>query len=69
MPTNKFKTLTQGFKIVAESSAAILIDFGDREVWVPRSQIESGDRVSVGDDSGDLSVTSWMIELKGLPVD
>ncbi len=50
--------------ILRETDAAILVSDGDREVWLPKSQIEySGDP---GDESVCVEIPEWLAEEKGL---
>jgi len=51
-------------EITRATDAAVLVDLGDREVWIPRSVCLEGDALDVGDT--DLIVADWFIEKEGL---
>jgi len=51
-------------EIIRTTDAAVLVDLGDREVWIPRSVCLEGDALDVGDT--DLIVADWFIEQEGL---
>jgi len=54
-------------RILYETPAAFLMEFGKSEVWVPKSQI-SKHRVSVGMGrlGGSIFVPVWLADAKGL---
>ena len=62
-------TLLEDCELIAETEAAILIEFDDggtepeigvNRFWIPRSVIESSDLEEVG-DIGDIEVATWFI--------
>lgn len=53
-------------EILEESPNALLVNIENEEVWIPRSQIEEGQKVDVGDCYGELSITQWIAEKKNL---
>lgn len=53
------KEVTLGCEQKAETSLAILFDFGDKEAWIPKSQIlHSG--------TGEIDIPEWLARAKGL---
>lgn len=64
MKRRGFGQTTIEAEIIRATDAAVLIDLGDREVWVPRSVCLEGDMLDVGDT--DLIVADWFIEKEGL---
>jgi hypothetical protein len=46
--------------IVKETEAAVLLDFGDKRVWLPKSQIDMRDWSSI------MGIPQWLAEKKGL---
>lgn len=54
-----------GGEVIAKTPLAVLIRLEDgQSVWVPRSQIEGGDELDVGDE--DLSIATWWLREQGL---
>ncbi len=47
-------------EIVNTTDAAILIEYEDGEIWIPRSAIENGDDIEGGD--GFVRIADWFIE-------
>jgi len=50
-------------KVLRVTDKALLVkleDHGDREVWIPKSQIHDDSEVYAADTEGVLIVTSWM---------
>lgn len=64
MKRNGFGQTTIEAEITRATDAAVLVDFGDREVWVPRSVCLEGDALDVGDT--DLIVADWYVQQEGL---
>lgn len=53
-------------RVVAGTTDAWLIDVGDKEVWIPRSQIvASGDGLEVGVET-EIEVPAWLAEREGI---
>jgi hypothetical protein len=53
------REVTLGCEQKAETALAILFDFGDKEAWVPKSQIlHSGDN--------EITMPEWLARAKGL---
>jgi hypothetical protein len=58
-------TLSDVDQIIHATDRAVLVRFmKGREVWIPRSQIEGGNRVEVGDE--DIAITEWFADREGL---
>ena len=51
-------------EITRATDAAVLVDLGDRELWIPRSVCLEGDALDVGDT--DLIVADWYVQQEGL---
>ena len=49
MKRRGFGQTTIAAEIIRTTDAAVLIDFEDREVWIPRSVCLEGDTLDVGD--------------------
>ena len=49
--------------IETETLKAILFNFGDEQVWIPRSQIEDD---SLPDGKGTVCVAGWLVKQNGL---
>lgn len=49
-------------RIIRETDLAVLFDFGDEELWVPESVIESCD----GDEGNEVEIKDWFVLDKGL---
>jgi hypothetical protein len=53
-------------RVVAESPSALLVDCGEIEVWIPRSQIvASADELEVGIETT-IEVPAWFAEKAGI---
>lgn len=50
----------------AETEAAILVDLGDEDMWIPKSQISPDSDVQKKGDEGTLLITEWIAKEKGL---
>jgi hypothetical protein len=46
--------------IVKETDAATLIDFGDKKIWLPKSQIDLRSWSKI------VGIPQWLVEVKGL---
>lgn len=54
-------------KIMWSTDKAVLFRFGNKEHWVPRSQIENPDQYQMGNQgSGEVSVQFWFVKQEGL---
>jgi hypothetical protein len=53
-------------EILRETDAAFLVQIGEDEVWLPKSQIDGADGYEVGDCDLTISVTEWLARQKGL---
>ena len=53
-------------RIEKETEKALLVEFGDRQVWIPLSQVADPDDYSEGDQNGTISVREWFAEKEGL---
>jgi hypothetical protein len=51
-------------KVARVTEKAVMFTSGGRDTWIPRSQIEAGDKVAVGDTM--LMVLKWFAEKEGL---
>ena len=52
--------------VVRESDAALLCNIEGEEIWIPKSQITDDSEVYKADTEGDLVITEWLAEQKGL---
>jgi hypothetical protein len=50
-------------KLLRETEKAWLIDSGDEEVWIPKSQ---GEMYKCADGTYDLFAETWLLKAKGL---
>ena len=55
-----------GCVIKAETDKAILCDFGDKEVWIPLSQVDDDSEIWKVGEEGTLVVSEWIATQKGL---
>lgn len=49
-----------------ETENAILVDIDGSEYWIPKSQVDDASEVWLEGDQGDLVITQWVAEKKGL---
>lgn len=59
----------EGCRGIAETDAAVLVacsDFDGGQLWVPKSQIHDDSDVYAKDTDGDLVITDWFANKKGL---
>jgi hypothetical protein len=61
-------TVTLMLDILRETEAAFLVSDGDREVWLPKSQIGNADELEGVNCMEDIEVIvpEWLAEEKGL---
>lgn len=52
--------------ILAETPDAYLLDDGDIEVWIPKSQIDNLDDDWEIEDTIEMEIPEWLAEQKGL---
>lgn len=52
--------------VIGDTDKAILVEYDDEEVWLPRSQIDDGDKYETGDADVTLAVTEFIAREKGL---
>jgi hypothetical protein len=52
-------------EVIAETEKALLIFDGDREEWVPRSQIGKTSDVHEKGDKGTILIPEWLAKEKG----
>lgn len=48
-----------------ESAKAILVQIGEEEMWLPKSQIDESSEVTGDGDSGALRISKWIARTKG----
>lgn len=53
-------------EVKVETRMAILCDFGDKEVWIPKSQIHDNSEVWKKGQKGEVMVAIWLAEELGL---
>lgn len=53
-------------RVEAETALALLLVVGAEEVWVPKSQIEDADEISVGDEEIEVEIAEWFCQQEGL---
>lgn len=51
---------------VSETAKAILVRCGDKQCWVPKSQVSDDSEVYGYEDAGKLIVKAWFAEKEGL---
>lgn len=51
---------------LAEGEKSILVDIDGEEHWIPKTQIHDDSDVFEKDTSGDLIITNWIAEKRGL---
>lgn len=56
----------EGVRAIKETDAALLCDIDGSEEWIPKSQIDRDSEVQSEDDYGDLVVSRWIAERRGL---
>lgn len=52
--------------VLRDSGAALLCNIEGEEIWMPKSQITDDSEVYKMDTEGDLVITEWIAEQKGL---
>lgn len=52
--------------VKAATDAAVLLDFGGQEIWLPRSQADDLEDLSKGDGPGTVALPFWLAEDRGL---
>lgn len=55
--------------IIAETDAAILIEYDGERDWFPRTQIADADDYKPGQKGRTVSVTAWIARQKGIEVE
>ncbi len=63
MPDN-YVDLTYA-RVIHQTDKAILLAFGDEEVWIPISQIDP-EYLPLEEDGGEVAVQFWFIEKESL---
>lgn len=58
----KFENIT----CKAESERAILVEIEGDEYWIPKSQVDDDSEVYAKDHSGELVISEWIAEQKGI---
>ena len=53
-------------EIKAATDAALLCEIDGSEIWLPKSQIEDGDEIEVGEEDIEINVAGWLAEQEGL---
>jgi len=64
---DEYVTLREAWS-TKETAKAILVDHPDlvKPMWIPKSQISDDSEVWKGDQDGDLIITLWIAEQKGI---
>lgn len=55
-----------GCFIKRETDKAILCDFGDKECWIPLSQVDDDSEIWQAGEEGTIIVSEWIAKEKGL---
>ena len=55
-----------GIRFIRETDAAILIDYGGMEEWIPFSQVEEIQRHPTDASHNSILMSEWIAEKKGL---
>lgn len=53
-------------RAIRSTEAAVLVDIGTEEIWVPRSQIVEESEIQDDGDEGELWTTEWWAKQRGL---
>lgn len=56
-------------RVVRVTDQAVLIWYGDIQLWVPKSQMADADGFEPGDGPVTVSVTEWIAAQKGIEVE
>ena len=51
-------------EIIAATDKAVLCDIDGEEIWIPRSVIDGGDSLDIG-DNGEIEVAEWFAKKEG----
>lgn len=54
-------------QVVAITDLAVILEFGDRKVAIPKSQIDPDDDYQL-DQGGEIGIATWLIEKEELDV-
>jgi hypothetical protein len=65
MPTFREKATFEATALRA-TDAALLVEIDGRQFWIPQSQIDDDSEVYQAGDEGELVVSQWIAEQKGL---
>jgi hypothetical protein len=66
MPSFSNKARFENVRAINDSGSALLCEIDGREVWIPQSQIDDDSEVYEGGDEGELVISQWIAEQKGL---
>ena len=53
-------------KVVRETDKAFLLQIGEEEHWIPKSQMSDADDYATGDTDVTISVSEWIANAKGI---
>jgi hypothetical protein len=65
MPSFKDKT-TFTASVIRQTDAALLVEIDGKQHWIPQSQIDDDSEVWEEGQDGDLVVSQWIAEQRGL---
>lgn len=63
---SKHKASFSGVTAIAQTDAALCVVVDGKKVWIPLSQIDDDSEVYENGHSGELVVSQWIAEQKGL---
>jgi hypothetical protein len=66
MPTFVDRVEIPDVRVLRHTDKAILVDFGDRQEWIPQSQIDDDNEVWAAGQEGTLIISEWLATAKGL---
>lgn len=59
----------EGCFVAAATEKALLVEYDDEQYWIPRSQIEDGEKYEKGDEDVTLAITEFIAREKGIDTD
>lgn len=66
MPEFEDKVTIRDVKVIKATDKALLVKIEDEEVWIPQSQIDDDSEVYKAGDEGDLVISQWIADQKGI---
>lgn len=61
------KAEVENVRVIRETAEALLIEIdGERQTWVPKSQVDDDSEVFTDGDQGTITLAEWFAEKEGL---